>query len=328
MEYIGANDDLVYPEKMKPLFEFVPVDYIDRTQVMCTMGRPIDVQSHFHLDGEVILAMAGSAFLCCEGQGYYLQKGDMFFVNPMTIHYVEATSDDCLLLMVHFDMGATTLTFGADADPYHWEYLLYPGCLDEKRMDILRRELLYMAETFYSESAGAGQRLEIPGRFLCFMSYLFRWGLYRQSKSASRFMHYEIDQGRTLMNYINAKASTQLTLTEAAETVGMTGRDASKLLKKLTGRSFSDYLSGVRLEMAKKKLVFENDKPVLDIAMESGFASLATFYRIFSKFTGMSPNEFRSRMGRFITRISQGGYEITTADEALQEIRKMIPERL
>lgn len=274
MEYKPSASELENQEKIQPLFEFVPVDYADRTQVMCTVGRPADASSHFHLDGELILALEGTAFICCEGRGYSLKKGELFFVNPMTVHSLEATSEDALLLTVHFDMGATTLTFGADADPFCWEFLLHPGCLDEERMEILRHELLCLAGTFFDPGAEAGQRLEIPGRLLCFFSYLFRWKLYRKRETRAEFLHYEIDQGRSLMLFIKANAGRELTLAEAAASVGMTVRGALELLKKLTGRSFSDYLTGMRLEMAKKKLIFENDKSVLDICWKAALPPL------------------------------------------------------
>ncbi len=67
-------------------------------------------------------------------------------------------------------------------------------------------------------------------------------------------------------------------------------------------RSFKDafgvpphrYLLTRRIERAKA-LLRDTDQPIIDIAFQTGWASLGTFGRVFRDITGQSPTELRAR---------------------------------
>jgi AraC-like DNA-binding protein len=54
------------------------------------------------------------------------------------------------------------------------------------------------------------------------------------------------------------------------------------------------YLLTRRIERAKA-LLRDTDQPVIDIAFQTGWASLGTFGRVFRDITGESPTELRAR---------------------------------
>ncbi|GGG22570.1 helix-turn-helix domain-containing protein [Paenibacillus abyssi] len=66
----------------------------------------------------------------------------------------------------------------------------------------------------------------------------------------------------------------------------------SRVFKKETGISISDYLQQQRIDYAKLLLV-NTDRLVSDIALESGYSNLSYFSTIFKKATGMNPGDFR-----------------------------------
>ncbi|WP_282088535.1 helix-turn-helix domain-containing protein [Aquimarina algiphila] len=69
----------------------------------------------------------------------------------------------------------------------------------------------------------------------------------------------------------------------------------SQLVNKVTGRNFTDYVNGFRIEDAKSKLrnpEFIN-YTIIAIALESEFNSKSTFYGAFKKLTDISPKEYR-----------------------------------
>lgn len=61
-------------------------------------------------------------------------------------------------------------------------------------------------------------------------------------------------------------------------------------------RNFSQYLAEARIQHAKKLLADPKQarKQILSIAMDSGFASLATFNRAFKTVVGVTPTDFRT----------------------------------
>mgnify|MGYP001029682921 CR=1 FL=1 len=66
----------------------------------------------------------------------------------------------------------------------------------------------------------------------------------------------------------------------------------TRVFKKETGMSISDYLQQTRIEYAKE-LLLNTDQSVSEVANASGYSNLSYFSSIFKKFTGSSPGEYR-----------------------------------
>lgn len=65
------------------------------------------------------------------------------------------------------------------------------------------------------------------------------------------------------------------------------------LIKKETGQSAKEYLQSKTIETAKK-LIFNSDMNINEIAMSLGFKYPQHFTRLFKQKTGVTPNEFRN----------------------------------
>lgn len=66
----------------------------------------------------------------------------------------------------------------------------------------------------------------------------------------------------------------------------------STLFKERTGQKFVDYLNNVRIAKSKE-LLTQTDKKMYQIAKSVGYDNVKYFFRIFKKFTGMTPEEYR-----------------------------------
>ena len=62
--------------------------------------------------------------------------------------------------------------------------------------------------------------------------------------------------------------------------------------KKQTGENLSDFILKRKVEESKRILLY-TDRPAVDVALYLGFSSQSHFSRIFKKYTGLTPNEFR-----------------------------------
>lgn len=69
----------------------------------------------------------------------------------------------------------------------------------------------------------------------------------------------------------------------------------SKLFKLKTGQTFVEYLTQVRIEKAKE-LLLNTDCKVIDICAMIGYDNPRYFCRLFKKYTGMVPGEYRRHM--------------------------------
>ncbi len=87
---------------------------------------------------------------------------------------------------------------------------------------------------------------------------------------------------------------TDLKLSDLALEIELSNHQLSELLNNKMNSSFYDFVNKYRVEEAKKKLLdpdFEK-YTISSIALETGFNSSASFYRIFKKFENQSPNNW------------------------------------
>jgi two-component system response regulator YesN len=79
---------------------------------------------------------------------------------------------------------------------------------------------------------------------------------------------------------------------ELAHAVNMSRGHFSKSFKKVTGKSYGEYIRQLKLERAKEMLV-RTDEPITRIAEKCGFQDYRYFSRAFREYTGRLPTEFR-----------------------------------
>lgn len=97
------------------------------------------------------------------------------------------------------------------------------------------------------------------------------------------------------LEYIRAHYNEKLRLVDVAEEVYVSQWHLSKLLNKMTGRTFSELLNSIRMEKAAE-LLHDPGLRISDIAEQVGFVDLAHFSRVFKRVEGMSANEYRNRL--------------------------------
>ncbi len=92
--------------------------------------------------------------------------------------------------------------------------------------------------------------------------------------------------------YLNAN----LSLSDLANLLNTSNKKLSILLNEYLDSSFYDYLNKYRIEDTKKMLLDENCPLSIDgIAEECGFKTRSSFYKLFKKFVGLTPSQFKSR---------------------------------
>ena len=85
-----------------------------------------------------------------------------------------------------------------------------------------------------------------------------------------------------------------LSLVDFSRRLSISPRYLSELIKRKSGKNFSQFVNNYRIEEAKTLLLSsEKDRiTILGIAYDCGFSSKASFYKVFKEFTSLSPTEF------------------------------------
>lgn len=92
-------------------------------------------------------------------------------------------------------------------------------------------------------------------------------------------------------SYIHEHFREKITLSDVAESVGISYGHLSKCFKQVEGNSFNSYLMEVRMEEAKR-LMREENLPISEIAYEVGIGDPNYFSKCFRKHAGLSPKEY------------------------------------
>jgi two-component system, response regulator YesN len=93
-------------------------------------------------------------------------------------------------------------------------------------------------------------------------------------------------------DYIERNLSTELSIDVLADYLGISGSYFSLLFKQHFGETFVEYVTKQRMEMAKSLLALSN-KSVTQVGQMVGYVERRYFTRVFNKYTGMLPSEFR-----------------------------------
>ena len=102
-----------------------------------------------------------------------------------------------------------------------------------------------------------------------------------------------VDPVEKIIQYIEKHISEEMTMEELSKVVYLNPDYLTRLFKKVEGISICSYIVNRRIEIAKNFLQ-ESDISIGDISLAVGYYNYPSFYKIFTKITGTSPQQFRN----------------------------------
>lgn len=174
----------------------------------------------------------------------------------------------------------------------------------EKRSYLLLELLSAVCRVQYavsSETEGAGLSGDLLSRQLTLLDRPFP----EAAEAFKKFCLMSLDQidqekqkssmdacDRALLMIRSEFADPELSLVSVSARIGVSPNYLSALIKKRTGSSFVDYLTGQRMEEARRQLL-HTDKKIREISESCGYSDQHYFSYCFKKFAGVSPNALR-----------------------------------
>lgn len=99
-----------------------------------------------------------------------------------------------------------------------------------------------------------------------------------------------------VLEYLDKHYGEDINLNIVADKLNLTSGYLSSIFKEKTGINFSEYLNTLRIERAKELLV-NIDLRIQDIALQVGYQNVNSFIRMFKRASGLTPGEYRKRVG-------------------------------
>lgn len=131
-----------------------------------------------------------------------------------------------------------------------------------------------------------------------FLTLLHELSLCEESRTLATSSYARVEEESNsrrvakVKKYINAHYMEEVRLGTLASIVGMSESAFSRFFKTHTGKKLSEYIIDIRLGYASRMLI-ETSTSIAEISFKCGFNNLSNFNRIFKKYKGCSPTEFK-----------------------------------
>lgn len=99
---------------------------------------------------------------------------------------------------------------------------------------------------------------------------------------------------KQIWEYIDCNYMENKTAAALGTELGISQGYLSQLVKKETGKTYSELIQQKKLEKAKELLKY-SEKTVGQIAEETGYSDYYYFTKIFKRLTNLSPTEYRKQ---------------------------------
>lgn len=151
--------------------------------------------------------------------------------------------------------------------------------------------VLWMQAQADLEQRMESARPENPG--VQMLGRLLKGDRGRKGLEGNREVHIRVERAKELIK--DGYGDSSLSLESISEKLGLTAPYLSRIFAEHQPPGFLDYLNRYRLERAKD-LLRETEETVGDIGLRVGFNSPQSFIRVFKRYEGETPGQFRGRI--------------------------------
>lgn len=259
--------------------------------------RYSEMPAHTHEFVEFNYMFSGNCTQYVDDKEIYLQEGELILLDRETIQRIdplakndilinillreESITTDVVANMVKSNGLVNEFLLNASRSGSNHNNFIHFHCGDNQDVQQLLHKMVleyYNKENYYM-------------RGINLILSLLLIELTRDLEKENRQQSQENQELINILQYIDSNYKT-LTLDSLASQFGYNSNYLSNKLKKETGRSFQGLINSLRYKAALE-LMEETDKTFEEISYEIGFETVPSLYKLFAKFSDLTPKELR-----------------------------------
>ena len=269
------------------------VTYIDHSSMRVWYSEtPWHYDSHCHSAVEIIVPVAGEVLYELPAHSYRVQSDEVLIVPPNCMHNLTMEEGSARYLLLFEPDSVFSMR-----DLQLVDDLLHAPVYLSGQPELQRtvRELLLQCVNCY-------ERREFLWNTMCYTYILQMYARLGQSHAADWPLaepdSHQIDPEivDSARQYIDQNYRRAISLEDVSAFTGFSKYYFSRVFKRQTGESFSEYLRQKRVSAAEDLLI-HTGRSIQDIALDSGFGSVASFNRAFREIRGCTPSNYREIYG-------------------------------
>jgi AraC-type DNA-binding domain-containing proteins len=255
---------------------------------------------HWHEYLELIYMVEGHAIFNIGSQAVEAIPGDILFVNSGQIH--SGCSIDKLPVSYYAIVFDKSILSSQSPDPVHIKYIApfiegryifpYKIAVTDEKQSVFELYIQNLINEFKEKK---------PGYELIIKSFLsvltisaFRYYCPQENiKNNRKFYENNVENFKKLIMYVEQNYNKKISIGQAARIVNLSPFHFCKTFKRITGRTFIEFLNLYRINEAEKYLM-NTELTITEIAEKSGFCNVNYFDKIFKQYKKYSPSKCRT----------------------------------
>ena len=248
-----------------------------------------EMRLHWHREFELVRVIRGKLALYLNNEKRVATEGDLLFIASGTLHRAEPT--DCIYECVVFDLSIVSGYNNTKISS-----MIRPIISGDVETDITCTSAAPIATELIRSVAEAGEYFELKVSSLAAkMIYeMYSSGAVRALQDENKRLTHRRALMTLLLETIEREYSRKITLAELAEIAQINEKYLCRFFKEFTGQTPIDYINRLRIDRACFEMSV-NKLNVTEASYECGFNEISYFTKIFKKYKGLTPGEYRKR---------------------------------
>lgn len=252
---------------------------------------------HWHKEWEILRVKSGTLQILLDNTQFTAKAGDVLLIRGGVLH--GGTPTNCVYECFVFDLYGLFRSFELAKKhlrPFYRQNLLpqeffvfSPECPVCRIVD----QLMHVFSAGQDAQPCDCYELETVACICKLFSRIITSGCYTKPSADTYEGNYRIDRIKTVLEYIEAHYNASLSLEDLAGVVGMNPQYFCRIFASLTHQTPMDYVNFYRIEHAAY-LLDNTDYPIITVSSECGFSESSYFTKVFKKYKGMTPREYRN----------------------------------
>ncbi|MBO5071088.1 MAG: helix-turn-helix transcriptional regulator, partial [Roseburia sp.] len=256
------------------------------------------VSTHLHYDSTLILTyfMKGSGNIRIEGQHYFIQPGDVILINPNELHCLSIDADtphERIALYINdsildsFDCGKHDFFDAFYKRENGTRNLITAESVDSFGIGEQLKKILKLTEESTTESTVLA--------ICAIIELLAKLNQALETLPIDAITPMPGDKRiHEVIRYLNKNCEKELSVEMIAEQFHFSKYHLCRLFKEYVGTTLWEYLIYRRL-LAFNQLVCQNYS-LEEASYQVGFHNYSNFYRLYKKYMGITPTQYKQKM--------------------------------
>ncbi len=262
---------------------------------------------HRHKYIQINYVSSGKGYHIINNRKVEISKGDIFVIPPYVPHVI-LPGDDTSVEIYEFEFNTEFVLSDRDMENYgncldfaylepfmvSEEKVKAKLKLDEKTRRITEELLNEALDEYNTKSSGY---ILIAKAVLLKLLVVVGRAYSEEIKGTDTeiILNRYKDAVYRAVEYIEDNYSENITLKDTAANTNYSQSHFSYLFKAITGKTFGEYLSFVRINKAVE-FIEKTDMSITEISLKSGFNTVSNFNKTFKALTGTTPREYRTTL--------------------------------